>query len=63
MDAAVRRELRRAARAVTRSREQRDAAILAAHEAGATLREIAGAVGLSHPGVLKIIQRHKENGQ
>lgn len=36
---------------------QRDAAIVAAHQAGHSLRAIAKAAGLTHPGVKKIVER------
>lgn len=48
--------LQEAEAAATASR-RRDAAIVAAREAGASLRAIATRVGLTHPGVRKIIDR------
>ena len=40
----------------------RDAAVIAAHEAGATLREIGEAIGLSHAGVRRVIDRRPPGG-
>lgn len=57
-----RRTARELSRAATKSRAataERDALIVAAAEAGASLREIADAVGLSFSGVKKIIDRHR----
>lgn len=40
--------------------DQRDAAICAGREAGASLRELARASGLSAEGVRRIVARHAE---
>lgn len=39
------------------SRAERDRLIVEAHAAGAGVREIARLVGLTHPGVIRIINR------
>lgn len=51
--AAVKRHARRTADALA----ARDAAIVAAVQAGASLREVAKAADLSHVGVAKIVRR------
>lgn len=51
------------AKAGNKSREwtsRRDEIIWLAHVDGASLREIAAAVGLSNPGVLRVIRRRQE---
>lgn len=53
-------ELARAKRAARRrvsAMEEYRAAVIAAHESGCSLRQIATAVGTSHVAVLKIVQR------
>lgn len=52
------RELKAAAKNADKWRARRDEKILQARAEGATLREIAALVGLSHAGVLKILGRH-----
>jgi DNA-directed RNA polymerase specialized sigma24 family protein len=47
----------RAARARDEAAEQYRAAVLAAHEAGFSIRQIAQAVGTTHPSVLLLIRR------
>lgn len=49
----------RAARAIRRATDARNAAIVAARDAGATWRAIALATGLTEPGVLRIYRRAK----
>ena len=51
------RRLAQAGRKSEEWRTRRDELIRVAAEQGATLREIAGAVGLSNPGVLRVIRR------
>ena len=51
--------LKELAQRLERDRAERDAAITAAVRAGAGQREVARAVGLSHPGVAKIVARSK----
>jgi transposase-like protein len=58
IDQAKVRSLQRAGQRVTDAVEARNAAIVEAHQAGATLRDIGEAVGLSHVAVMKIIKRH-----
>jgi hypothetical protein len=53
------RTLARHARQLEEARAARDEAITEAAAAGATLREIADAVGLSFAGVKKIIDRNR----
>jgi DNA-directed RNA polymerase specialized sigma24 family protein len=53
-------EAQRAARTKNEAAEAYRAAVVAAHEAGYSLREIAHAVGTSHPAVLSLISRAKE---
>ena len=43
--------------AIAHHTAERDRAIVAARQAGHTLRAIAAAAGLTHPGVIKIIER------
>lgn len=50
-------ELARAGASAVASRHRRDALIVEAHKAGGGVREIARLVGLSHPAVLKIIEK------
>ena len=52
-DAASRQEHK--ARDHAKSRETRNRVIIEAHGEGGSLREIAEAVGLSHPAVMKIV--------
>ncbi len=51
------RALRRAGQKVTDALTQRDALVRQAVADGAGLREVARAVGLSHQGVKKIVER------
>ena len=51
------RDLRAAGRKVKEWTVQRDDLIRSAHAAGGGVREIARAVGLTHPAVLRIISR------
>ena len=43
--------------------EERDAAIVAAVNKGGTLREVAAVVGLSHPGVHRIVAARKRTSE
>jgi hypothetical protein len=52
LDAAV-----KAAAAVREAKEKRDSAIKAAVKSGTSARQVAIAVGLTHPAVLKIVKR------
>lgn len=54
------RQLAAAGRAQRRGTEKRDELIREASRQGASLREIAAAVGLSNPGVLRIIRRGQD---
>lgn len=58
-DPEMSRRLRRVGRAAEEARERRDDLIFQAAQAGYSLREIANHVGLSNPGVLKIVQRRR----
>ncbi|HSZ38453.1 MAG TPA: hypothetical protein VK817_00700 [Trebonia sp.] len=61
MDKQRERRIVLAARAARKTREwkaKRDAEIVAAHQEGDGLREIARAVGMSHPAVKKIVEKH-----
>lgn len=57
MQAETERRLRKAGQAVSKSLAERDLAIAQASEEGASLREIAKVVGLSHVGVKKVMER------
>jgi DNA-binding Lrp family transcriptional regulator len=57
LDDALLRELRQAGRKTEEWREKRDDLIRQAHLNGGSLREIAAAVGLSNPGVLRIVKK------
>lgn len=57
VDPALRRQLVRTATAIAKNTTERDRLIGVAYKAGGTLREIARAVGLTHPGVLNILRR------
>lgn len=57
LDPRMARELRSAGGKSKEWTERRDALIRAAHEGGASLREIADAVGMSNPGVLRIVRK------
>lgn len=59
LDPGMARRLARAVERDTQARRERDELIVRAHIAGATLREIAEVVGLTHVGVKKIIDRTK----
>jgi predicted transcriptional regulator len=52
-------KVERAARRAALSLEERDAAIVAAHEAGFTLRQIAVAAGLTNPRIHQIIRKEQ----
>lgn len=54
-------KLARAGAASTAARFHRDKLIVEAFEAGGGVREIARIVGLSHPAVLKIIEKAKRD--
>lgn len=58
VDKAVGRRLERAAAQVDRARENLEAEIVAAFVGGAGLREIARAVGMTHPTVKAMIDKH-----
>lgn len=57
MEAQPLRDVRRAAQLHAKWLDERDRRIVACHEAGFSLRDIAAAAGLTHPGVLSIIRR------
>lgn len=57
IDPVLAKRVRSVAAAFEKKRQERDELILAAHAAGASLREIGEMVGLSHVGVMKIIAR------
>lgn len=57
IDQALAKRVRSVAQAAEKKREQRDQLIVEAHQAGASLREIAALVGLSHVGVMKIVAK------
>lgn len=57
IDQALAKRVRSVAQAAEKKREQRDQLIFEAHEAGASLREIAALAGLSHVGVMKIVAK------
>lgn len=61
IDPALAKRVRAVAQAAERKRQERDQLILEAHEAGASLREIGELVGLSHVGVMKIVNRGTSN--
>jgi uncharacterized coiled-coil DUF342 family protein len=63
LDDALARRLRRASELLDRHRQGRDQLIREAHEAGASYREIAAAVGLSHVGVMKIVGKEDPNAR
>jgi hypothetical protein len=50
-------KVERAARKAALSLEARDAAIVAAYEAGFTLRQIAAAAGLTNPRIHQIVRK------
>lgn len=54
------RRLANAARKAAEWHRERDAQIIQAHQAGDGLREIGRVVGLSHPAVKKIVEKHAE---
>lgn len=54
------RALQRAAQRANDAVAERNAAIIDAHDAGATFREIAEAVGMSAAGILKIVRRRDQ---
>lgn len=60
LDRTIARKLRSAARSIEDGIEARDQFILEAHEAGASLREIAEHAGITHVAVLKIIRRNQQ---
>lgn len=57
IDPALAKRVRAVAQAAEKKRQERDELILAAHAAGASLREIGELVGLSHVGVMKIVKK------
>lgn len=57
IDPALAKRVRAVAQAAEKKRQERDELILAAHAAGASLREIGDLVGLSHVGVMKIVKK------
>lgn len=57
LDPSLLRELSTAGRKTEEWRARRDALIRQAHSDGASLREIAAAVGLSNPGVLRVVRK------
>ena len=52
--------LRRRGQQYRRALQARNQAIVAAHEAGMSLRAIGEVVGLSHTAVAKIVHRHDQ---
>lgn len=60
LDDNLARKLRNAGKKSREWTEERDELIRLAHLDGAGVREIARAVGLSHPGVLRVIRRGTE---
>ena len=52
------KRVQRAARKAALAAEERDRAIVAAHAAGASLRAIGQAAGISHVRVLQIVRAH-----
>lgn len=62
IDPALAKRVRAVAQAAEKKRQERDELILAAHAAGASLREIGDLVGLSHVGVMKIVKRDNQQG-
>jgi hypothetical protein len=57
LDQRLAAELAKAGKKTDEWREKRDELIRLAHVDGASLREIAAAVGLSNPGVLRILRK------
>lgn len=57
LDDALSKRLRRAATHQQKWLDERDELIRAAHKAGASYREIGAATGLSHVGVMKIVNK------
>jgi len=57
LDPRQERRLSNAARKALFWHQERDAEIIAAHRAGAGLREIARAARLTHPTIKKIVER------
>lgn len=62
IDPALAKRVRAVAQAAERKRQERDELIVAAHADGASLREIAELVGLSHVGVMKIVKKPHHSG-
>ena len=58
MDKAL-RAAKRAQEKLEAASETRDAAVVAAVDAGASLRAVGAATGLSHVGVMKLTQRYR----
>jgi DNA invertase Pin-like site-specific DNA recombinase len=58
---AYRRALREIDDGVRVAREKRDAAVVAAVEAGGSYREVARALGLSHGRVQQIVNAHRDS--
>ena len=59
LDSATARELTRVAQRVESATKRRDRLIVEAFEQGAGLREIGRAVGMTHPGVRRVILRNR----
>lgn len=57
VDTDMAKRLRRTGLAVTKAVADRNSAILEAHAAGCSLRDIASEVGITHVAVLKIIRK------
>lgn len=55
------KKLRRAGAAVTKAVAERNAAIVEAHTAGCSLRDIASEVGITHVAVMRIIRKVSES--
>ncbi len=49
--------LTRTGKALAKAKQERDAAVVAAHRDGASLREIGEAVGLTHAAVKRVLDR------
>ncbi len=61
IDEDLARQLAGLAETLEDAAEQRERLIVVAHNAGASLREIATAAGMSHIGVRKLIQRVQDD--
>lgn len=58
VDPAIARRLRAIAIRSVQLERERDELVIQAHEAGASLREIAAVAGMSHVGIKKLLGRH-----